>query len=60
MDFPGNPARATQVFPDASAGHGQSEDIPENAQHFMVPMCEHENILPAQPTIKLARHIGSI
>ena len=26
MDFPGNPARATQVFPD-----GQSDDVPENA-----------------------------
>ena len=31
MDSPGNPSRATQVFPDVSAGHGQSEDVPENA-----------------------------
>ena len=31
MDSPGNPAHATQVFPDASAGHGQSDDVPENA-----------------------------
>ena len=28
MDFPGNPARATQVFLDASADHGQSDDCP--------------------------------
>ena len=26
MDFRGNPARATQVFPDATADHGQSDD----------------------------------
>ena len=31
MDSPGNPARANQVFPDVSAGHGQSDDVPENA-----------------------------
>ena len=31
MDFPGNPARATQVFPDASAFHGHSGDVSENA-----------------------------
>ena len=31
MGFPGNLARATQVSPDASAGHGQSDDVPENA-----------------------------
>ena len=31
MDSPGNPARVTQVFPDVSAGHGQSDDVPENA-----------------------------
>ena len=31
MDFPGNPARATQVFPDASADLGQSDDCPGNA-----------------------------
>ena len=29
-------------------------------QHFMVPMCEHGHILPAQPTVKVAWHIGSI
>ena len=29
-------------------------------QHFMVPMGEHGHILPAQPTIKVAWHIGSI
>ena len=26
-----DPARATQVFQDANAGHGQSDDAPENA-----------------------------
>ena len=31
MDFHGNPARATQVFPDASADHGQSDDCLGNA-----------------------------
>ena len=31
MDFLGNPARATQVFQDASAGNEQSDDVPENA-----------------------------
>ena len=30
-DFLENPARATQVFQDANAGHGQSDDAPENA-----------------------------
>ena len=34
MDSPGSPERATQVFPDASAGHGQSDDVPENAATF--------------------------
>ena len=31
MDSPGNPTRATQVFPDVSAGHGRSDGVPENA-----------------------------
>ena len=31
MDFLENPARATQVSQDANAGHGQSDDAPENA-----------------------------
>ena len=31
MDFLGNPARATQVFQDASAGPEQNDDVPENA-----------------------------
>ena len=31
MDFRGNPARATQVFPDASADHEQGDDSPGNA-----------------------------
>ena len=30
-DFLENPARATQVFQDANAGHGQSDDAPGNA-----------------------------
>ena len=34
MDFCGNPARATQVFPDASADHGQSDDCLGNAATF--------------------------
>ena len=31
MNFPGTPARATQVFPDAGADHGQNDDCPGNA-----------------------------
>ena len=28
MDFPGNPARATQVSQDAGVGHEKSDDVP--------------------------------
>ena len=31
MDSPGKPTRAIQVFPDVSAGHGQSDEVRENA-----------------------------
>ena len=34
MDSPGNPARATQVFLNASADHEQSDDVLENAATF--------------------------
>ena len=33
-DFLENPARATQVFQEANAGHGQSDDVPENGATF--------------------------
>ena len=33
-DFLESPARATQVFQDANAGHVQSDDVPENAATF--------------------------
>ena len=32
----------------------------EKPQHFMMSMCEHRHILPAQLIVKLAWHIGSV
>ena len=32
----------------------------EMPQHFMMPMCEHRDSLPAHPTVKIPCHVGSV
>ena len=52
MDHRENPARATQVFPKQELLTGKVTAAMEMPQQFMMPMCEHRDILLAHTTKK--------
>ena len=57
LEIPHAPPRCFQTQVQITSKVTTALEMP---QHFMMTMCEHRHILPAHPTVKMARHVGSV